>query len=131
GGFDELLGEAHESRYLLRLAAEETTITWTGPTESKFQPSRSATAKQSILAAIANFAHALRTPALWRCLPQLTAELTSVECQLVGRDVLVQRVLDYLLCQLKDLKETECGPPPLTAYALTIAGLEAGHNEGT
>jgi glycosyltransferase involved in cell wall biosynthesis len=130
GGFDELLGEAHESRYLLRLAAERATISWSGPTESRFQPSRSATPKQSILAAIANFAQALRTPSLWACLPRLAAELTSVECQPFGQDILVQRVLDYLFCQVEELKNTKCAPSPLTAYAPTIAGLHAGYNRG-
>lgn len=134
GGFDAILGEAHEQRYLLRLAAAGASViaAGTGGTIGA-GPTRPDMASAT-LCALANLADALRLPRLWPCLPRLARDLGGCEEPARAgneRRALLHMLTDHVVAIVRELAAARRrdAVSPINALALCLAGLEWGRSD--
>jgi hypothetical protein len=133
GGFDSVLGDAHEQRYRTRLAATGVSCLApaAGPPATGLLTDPSSLGGVDLLAALANAAQSLRTPVLWSGLTALGAALAYAKSEVAPGSVdarLIDRQWTYLARIVRELGlgHRIGDRSPLPALALFHAGLEAG-----
>jgi putative sugar O-methyltransferase len=128
GGFDVVLGDAYQSRYLLRLKASGVSAVFIESSSSYVTPP-SGSADQTTIAAFANLNQCFRERQLWSQIPAVVRDLTYPSYSPVRNPELASlktRVLDFTLKTIRDLSANATGRCPLAAFAFCLAGFEWG-----
>jgi putative sugar O-methyltransferase len=135
GGFDLILGEAYQARYLFRLRAAGISVAFTRASKSTvYAKPLASSADQSHCAALTNLVQCLNNRPLWPQIPAIIRTLSGMRkgadenSDPVSVDLLSvkARLLDFTLKTINDLSANAASCSPVAAFALCLVGLEWG-----
>ena len=130
GGFDIVLGEAYQARYLFRLMAAGVRGAFIDANGSSLcaMPS-GGSADEIAIAAFANLIQCLSNPHLWHHAPDVVRSLRAVTGIAVENRELYSlrtRALDFTINTIGKLSANAANQSPLAAFALCLVGFEWG-----
>lgn len=128
GGFDFVLGDEYQDRYLFRLIAAGVSREFIeGRRCLLYRKPRAGSVDQIGIAALANLVQCLGNPQLWHHIPAVSRPLSAMKISAVEDaelDFLKIRALEVTLKMISELSLNATSRSPLVPFALCLIGLE-------